>query len=64
MKIKSEIKVQLISKGLFGVLNSSKKRTKKYELTTMQIFATVIPQIVSDRFLEELNTSKRNFEIN
>ena len=28
-------KGQLISKGLFGILNSSKKRTKKFELTTM-----------------------------
>ena len=27
-------KGQLISKGLFGILNSSKKRTKKIDLTT------------------------------
>ena len=27
-------KGQLISKGLFGILNSSKKRTKKFNLTT------------------------------
>ena len=29
------VKGQLISKGLFGILNSSKKRTKKFDLTTM-----------------------------
>ena len=28
-------KGQLISKGLFGILNSSKKRTKKFDVTTM-----------------------------
>ena len=61
MKIKSEIKVQLISKGLFGVLNSSKKRTKKYELTTMQIFATMIPRIVSDRFFGRIELIKKKF---
>ena len=32
-------KGQLISKELYGILNSSKKRTKKFDLTTM------IPQI-------------------
>ena len=34
-----KIKGQLISKGLFGILNSPKKRTKKFDLTTM------IPQV-------------------
>jgi len=28
-------KGQLISKGLFGILNSPKKRTKKFDFTTM-----------------------------
>ena len=28
-------KGQLISKGLFGILNSSKKQTKKFDITTM-----------------------------
>ena len=32
---KNEVKGQLISEGLFGILNSSKKRTKKFDLTTM-----------------------------
>jgi hypothetical protein len=27
-----------IFKGLFGILNSSKKRTKKFDLTTTQVF--------------------------
>ena len=36
-------KGQLISKGLFGILNSSKKQTKKFDLTIM------IPQV--DLFL-------------
>ena len=51
---------QLISKGLFGILNSPKKRTKKIDFTTM------IPQV--DLFLfvfwEKLKTPKRHFEIN
>ena len=53
-------KGQLISKGLFGILNSSKKQTKKIDLTTM------IPQ--GDLFLfvfwEILKTPKRYLEIN
>ena len=49
---------QLISKCLFGVFNSSKKRTKKIALSTM------IPQVklFCVRFLEELKTPKRLFE--
>ena len=39
-------KGQLISKGLFSILNSSKKRTKKFNLTTM------IPQVDSFSFVE------------
>ena len=53
-------KDQLISKGLFGIINSSKKRTKKIVLTTM------IPQgdLFSFVFWENLKTPKRHFEIN
>ena len=50
------IKGQLISKGLFGILNFSKKRAKKIYLATM------IPLFV--HFLEELKTPKRQLEIN
>ena len=51
---------QLISKGLFGILNSSKKGTKKFNL------ATRIPQVdlFSFVFWKNLKTSKRHFEIN
>ena len=50
------IKGQLISKGLFGILNSPKKRTKKFEFTTM------IPQVdlFSFLFLEEIKDTKKN----
>jgi hypothetical protein len=40
------LKGQLISKCLLSVFNSSKKRTKKFDLTAM------IPRIVFVRFLE------------
>ena len=48
---------QLISKGLFGVLNSSKKQAKKFELTTM------IPQadLFLFVFLEEFEDTKKTF---
>ena len=52
-------KGQLISKGLLGILNSSEKRMKKFDLTTM-----VPCQIGFIRFLEEFKTPKRHFEIN
>ena len=53
-------KGQLISKGLFGILNSPKKRTKKFDFTTM------IPQVdlFSFVFWEKLKTPKRHFKIN
>ena len=53
-------KGQLISKGLFGILNSPKKRTKNFDFTTM------IPQVdlFSFVFWEKLKTPKRHFEIN
>ena len=53
------LKGQLISKGLFGILNSSKKRTKKFDLTTM------IPQVdlFSFVFWKNLKSPKRHFEI-
>ena len=52
-------KGQLISKGLFGILNSSKKRTKKFDFTTM------IPQVdlFSFVFWKNLKTPKIHFEI-
>ena len=50
-------KGQLISKCLYGVFNSSKKRTKKFDYDTSG-------QIVFVCFLEEFKTSKRHFEIN
>ena len=43
LKQLTQIKGQLISKGLFAIINSSKKRTKQFDLTTM------IPQV--DLFL-------------
>ena len=53
-------KGQLISKGLFGILNSSKKQMKKFN------FATMIPQV--DLFLfvfwKKWKTPKRHFEMN
>ena len=53
-------KGQLISKGLFGNLNSPKKRTKKFDFNTM------IPQVdlFSFVFWEKLKTPERHFEIN
>ena len=52
------IKGQLISKCLFGVINSSKKRTKtilRYHSSKVEFFV---------RFLGELKIPKRHFEIN
>ena len=53
------IKGQLISKYLFGIFNSSKKRTKKFDLTTM----VVVPQVelFSFLFLEEFEDTKNTF---
>ena len=50
----SRAKGQLISKGLFGILDSSKKRTKKFDLATM------IPQVdlFSFFFWKNLKTPK------
>ena len=52
-------KGQLISKELFDILNSSKKRKKIFDLTTM------IPQVdlFSYVFWKNLKTPKRHFEI-
>ena len=54
------IKGQLISKCLFGIFNSPKKRTKKFNFTTM------VPQVdlFFVHFLGELKTPERHFEIN
>ena len=46
------IKGQLISKGLFGILNSSKKRTKKFDLTIPQVYVG---------FLKEFEGTKKTF---
>ena len=53
----SKTKGQFISKGLFGILDSSKKRRKKIELSTM------IPhgRLVFVRFLEEFEDTKETF---
>ena len=49
-------KGQLISKGIFSILNSSKKRTKKIDLTT------IIPgRLVFVRFLEEFEDTQKTF---
>ena len=55
-------KGQLISKGLFGVFNSSKKRTKKFDLASTMVCTS--SRIIFVRFLEELKTPKRHFGIN
>ena len=54
-------KGQIISKGHFGVFNSSKKQTKIFDFTT-----TMIPQVdfFSFVFWEKLKTPKKHFEIN
>ena len=53
-------KGQLISKCLFGIFDSSKKPTKKSDLTTM-----VPPvELFSFIFWKNLKTPKRHFEIN
>ena len=54
------IKGQLTSKCLFGIFNSPKKRTKKFDFTTK------VPQVklFSFVFWEELKTPKRHFENN
>ena len=56
----SPTKGRLISKGLFGILNSSNKWTKKFRLTTM------IPQVELFAFFFWRNWrhQKRHFEIN
>jgi hypothetical protein len=54
-------KSQLISKCLFGIFNSPKKRTKKFDFTKYYGTST---RIVFVHFLGELKTSKIHFEIN
>ena len=48
-------KGQLISKGLFSILNSSKKRTKKFNLTKYS------GRLVFVHFLEEFEDTKKSF---
>ena len=54
-------KGQIISKRLFGILNSSKKWTKKIDLTTMY---DTSGRLVFVCFLEEFEDKKRHFEKN
>ena len=53
-------KGQLISKGLFVILNSPKKQTKKFDFTTIQYLRSPFFFF----FWEKLKTPKRHFEIN
>ena len=57
---KTASKGQLILKRLFGILNSSKKRTKKIRLN----YYDTSGRIAFVRFLEEFKTPRRHFEIN
>ena len=61
IKCHSITKGQLISKCLFGIFNSSKKQTKKFDLST---YYGTSSWIVFVLFWEELETAKRHFEIN
>ena len=54
-------KGELISKCLFDIFNSSKNQTKK---STWILWYLMSCRIVYVRFLEELKTPKRHFEIN
>ena len=53
-------KGQLISKGLFGVFNSSKKRTKKFDQTLCTYYDTS-GRIVFVHFLKEFEDTKKTF---
>ena len=55
-------KVQLISKGHYGIINSSKKRTKKMDLRYHRQYCQCYVEIF--RFLKELKIPKSIFEIN
>ena len=55
--LQHESKGQLISEGLFGILNSSKKRTKKFDL----IMYYTSGRLVFIRFLEEFEDTKKTF---
>ena len=53
-------KGQLISKGLFGILNSSEKQTKRFDLTTMipQVKLILIARLkIIKNWIEFLNSS-------
>ena len=54
-----KIKGQLISKGLFGILNSPKKRTKQFDLTTTY---DTLGRLVFVRFLGEFEDIKKTFQ--
>jgi hypothetical protein len=50
------LKGQLISKGLFSILNSSKNRTKKFDSTTMISKVDMFSFV----FLEEFEDTKKD----
>ena len=52
-----KIKGQLTSEGLFSILNSSKKRTKKIRLN----YNDTSGRLVFVRFLEEFEDTKKTF---
>ena len=53
-------KGQLISKCIFGIFNSPKRRTRKFD------FTATVPQVKNGfvHFLGEFKAQKRHFEIN
>ena len=53
-----DVKGQLISKGLFGILNYSKKQTKKFNLTTTY---DTSGRLVFVHFFEEFEDAKKIF---
>ena len=53
-------KGQLISKGLFSILNSPKKRKKEINFTTMILQVSMFSIV----FREKLKTPRRRFQIN
>ena len=61
-RVEIVVKGQIISKANYGILNSSKKRTNKFDFTVM------IPQInfflFPDYCWRKIKTPKRHFQIN
>ena len=58
-------KGQIISKGLFGILNSPKKQTSQKTNKQIQLYyCDTHVDLFSFVFWEKLNTPKKHFEIN